>query len=292
MVLEAFSGKVLLASNSAAKRPIASLTKIATGVVAVDWAAATENDIAKVRIAVPQTATLVGGPNPLNLQPGDQLTLRDALYAAMLTSDNIAALAIADHVGRQLLASRGRTGDPVAAFVAEMNLLAKGLGMSRTRFANPHGLERPGSKAWSTAADVARLSTYAMRRNALTFIARQPTRQIAVQGAAGSRSFNLRNTNELIGETGILGLKTGTTQLAGPCLSACMERDPLVRVKPDGNKGVTPRRLIVVVLNSPDRFNRTRGLIRQGWSVYDSWIAAGAPVKNRDRELIQVPDPG
>ncbi len=291
MVVEAFSGKVLFASNSSLKRPIASLTKIATGVVAVDWAAATQRDIAKVRVTVPQTASLVGGPNPMGLQPGDQLTLRDALYAAMLASDNLAALAIADHVGGQLLASRGKTGDPVAGFVAEMNLLAKGLGMTRTRFANPHGLERPGTKAWSTAADVARLSTYAMRRNALTFIARQPDRQVTVHGPGGARGFTLRNTNELIGEPGILGLKTGTTLLAGACLSACMERDPLVRVKPDGNKGVTPRRLIVVVLNSPDRFNRARGLIRQCWSVYDAWIGAGAPVRDRDRELIHVPDP-
>ena len=291
MVVEAYSGKVLVASNASARRPIASLTMIATGVVAVDWATATGADIGSLQITVPQTVTLVGGPNPMNLQPGDRLTLRDALYSALLGSDNLAALTIADHVGRELLARRGKTGEPVVEFVAEMNRLALGLGMTQTRFANPHGIERSGAKAYSTAADVARLSIYAMRRNALSFIVRQPERQIAVAGPAGKRSYHLRNSNELIGEAGILGVKTGTAAAAGPCVAVCMERDPLVRQKPDGSKGATPRRLMVVVLNNPERFSRARDLIRQGWAVYDPWLAEGAPVQDRRREMLSVPDP-
>jgi serine-type D-Ala-D-Ala carboxypeptidase (penicillin-binding protein 5/6) len=291
MVMEAHSGKVLVASNASAKRPIASLTKIATGAVAVDWATAAGVDLGTLQITVPQTVTLVGGPNPMNLQPGDRLSMRDALYSALLGSDNLAALTIADHVGRELVTRRGKNADPVAEFVGEMNRLAKALGMTQTRFANPHGLERPGAKAYSTAADVARLSVYAMRRNAFNFIVRQPNRQIRLQGAGGSRTFQVRNSNELIGEPGILGVKTGTTAAAGACLSVCMDRDPLIRQKPDGSKGVTPRRLIVVVLNNPDRFNRARGLIRQGWGVYDSWLAAGAPVQDKRREMISVPTP-
>jgi D-alanyl-D-alanine carboxypeptidase (penicillin-binding protein 5/6) len=291
MVLEAYSGKVLVASNASAKRPIASLTKIATGAVAVDWATATGADLGTLQITVPQTVTLVGGPNPMNLQPGDRLSMRDALYSALLGSDNLAALTIADHVGREILTRRGRNEDPVAAFVGEMNQLAKALGMTQTRFANPHGLERPGAKAFSTAADVARLSIYAMRRNAFNFIVRQKDRQVVVTGAAGKRGFRVKNTNELVGEPGILGLKTGTTNAAGPCVSVCMDREPLVRQKPDGSKGATPRRLIVVVLNNPDRFNRARSLIHQGWAVYDPWLESGALVQNREREILNVPNP-
>ena len=290
MVVEAYSGKVLVASNSSVKRPVASLTKIATACVVVDWAAATNTDLAQTLLTVPQTATLLGGPNPLNLLPGDQMTLRDALYAALIASDNLAALALADHVGRALLVTRRRGGDPVAAFIAEMNKLAKAVGMASTRFVNAHGLESPRAQGFSTAADMARLSIYAMRRNAFNFIVRQPTRQIQVTDGAGvARSYLLRNSNELIGEAGILGIKTGTTTAAGPCLATCMDRDPLVRIKPDGTKGATPRRLIVIVLNSPDRFNRTRGLIQQGWAVYDPWLAAGAPVKDRRREFLTLP---
>jgi hypothetical protein len=70
-----------------------------------------------------------------------------------------------------------------------------------------------------------------------------------------------------------------------------MDREPLVRNKPDGTKGATPRRMIVVVLNNPDRFNRARSLVQQGWSIYDPWLAAGAPVQNREREILSVPAP-
>ena len=198
----------------------------------------------------------------------------------MLGSDNLAALSNADHVGRDILARRGKNGDPVAAFVAEMGKLADAIGMNQTNFVNPHGLDIRNNKGYSTAADIARLSIYAMRRNAITFIARQPSRVVTVSGPGGDRKYTVRNTNELIGEQGILGLKTGTTNAAGPCVSICMDREPLVRTKPDGTKGATPRRMIVVVLNNPDRFNRARSLVQQGWSIYDPWLAAGAPVQN------------
>lgn len=293
MVVEAHSGRILIANNAAARRPVASLVKIATAVVAVDWATATDTNPGIAKLTVPQTAALVGGPNPMNLQPGDRLTLRDALYSALLGSDNLAALSVADHVGRELLARRGRGGDPVAEFVGEMNRLARALGMTQTRFGNPHGLDRQGVRQHSTAADMARLSIYAMRRNAFNYMVRQPERNVSVTNLSGeTRSYRVRNTNELIGQKGILGVKTGTTAAAGPCLVVCMDRDPLVRERPDGTRGATPRRLIVVVLNNPDRFNRARGLLSQGWAVYDSWLAAGAPFGDRRREFLSVPDPG
>ena len=290
MVVEAYSGKVLIATNAGVKRPIASLTKIATASVAVDWATATGTDLGAM-ITVPQTISIVGGPNPMNLQPGDQLTLRDALYSALLGSDNLAALTLADHVGREISRRRGGNDDPVAIFVGEMNQLARAVGATSTRFANPHGLDRPGAKQFSTAADVARLSIYAMRRNPITFITSKQNRQVSVVSAGVKRNFNLTNTNDLAGEIGILGVKTGTTAAAGPCVSVCMDRDPLVRQKPDGTKGATPRRLIVVVLNNSDRFNRARSLLRQGWSIYDQWLAGGALIQNKDREILTVPQP-
>lgn len=291
MVLEAWSGKVLIASNATAKRPIASLTKIATGAIVVDWANATGTDLGTSMLTVPESINQIGGPNPMKLQPGDRISLRDALYSALLGSDNLAAHALADHVGRDFLSRRGGSGDPVGAFVGEMNKLAKALGMSSTRYVNPHGLDLPGPQGFSTAADVARISVYAMRRNAFSFIVRQKDRRVTVNGVTGSRSYTVKTTNELIGQEGILGVKTGTTAAAGPCVSVCMERDPLVRQKPDGSKGVTPRRVIAVVLNNPDRFGRARSLISQGWGIYDPWLASGAPVQDPKRELIKVEDP-
>ncbi len=292
LVMEAHSGKVLVASNSSQKRPIASLTKIATGAVAVDWAVAAGVDLNKHIITVPQTVTRVGGPNPMALKPGDQLSLRDALYSALLGSDNLAALTIADHVGRQLLATRGKSGDPVEEFVDEMNRLAKGLGMRHTKFGNPHGLDRKGVKAYSTAADVARMSVHAMRQNPFNFIVRQPSRSVKVMGVEKTRSFTVRNTNKLIDEDeGILGVKTGTTRASGPCVAICSDREPIIKKQENGDKHAIPRRLIVVVLDHPDRFARAKALIKQGWKSHDAWVASGAPVTNEKRELIKVPKP-
>lgn len=291
IVLEAYSGKILVASNANAKLPIASLTKIATGTIAIDWANNRGLDIAKIAITIPNPPPELTTPSPLNLRPGDTLTMRDALYAALLASDNVAAHAIAHHVGSEILNIRNKNTEPATEFVAEMNRLAKGLFMSKTRFGNPHGLEYKGLKAYSTAADIARLSVYAMRKNAFNYIVRQPERQISVTTASGPRSYLIKNTNELIHTPDVLGVKTGTSAAAGPCLSVCMDKAPLIRTKPDGTKGATPRRLFVVTLNDPDRFNHTRSLLDAGWARYDSWLALGAPVKDKEVEIIKVTDP-
>ena len=289
MVVEAYSGKVLSAENATQRYPVASLTKMATATVAVDWAKATNTDIATHMIRVPAFVSQLGVTSSLKLAPGDSLTLRDALYASLLSSDNIAALTIANDIGSRILAHRGRNGDPVLTFVAEMNQLAKSILAGNTTFVNVHGLENGPKPGLSTAADMARFSIHAMRRNAITFIVRQKTREVTVSGPAGQRKYTLTNTNELLGDPGVIGIKTGTTAAAGQCLATCMDRDPVVRTKPDGTKGVTPRRLIIVVLNSPDRFARTRKLIRDGWAFYDPWLAAGAPVKDRKREFLATP---
>jgi D-alanyl-D-alanine carboxypeptidase (penicillin-binding protein 5/6) len=287
IVVEAYSGKVLSASNATTKRSVASLTKIATAIVAVDWSTATQADLGTTMIRIPESASLLGESTSLGLKVGDTMSLRDALYACMLRSDNYAALAIAHHVGTDILTRRGKGGDAVLAFVEEMNKLAKFVLAKNTRFTNPHGLDLEAKPGYSTAADVARFSIHAMRRNPITFITRQQSREIKINGVAKT----ITNTNELAGETGILGIKTGSTQKAGPCLATCMDLDPIVRIKADGNKGVTPRRLIVVVLNSPDRFNRSRKLIRDGWAHYDAWFAAGAKVENPKHELLATPPP-
>lgn len=290
MVVEAHSGKVLIGRNTTVQRPIASLTKIATGVLVVDWAEAAGVKLDALQVTVPASVQMLGGSNPMQLQPGDRLSALDALFSAMLGSDNAAAQTLADHVGREFLLRKGRSGDPVAAFVGEMNHLAEALGMRKTKFVNPHGLEAPGKVGLSTAADVAKLSIYAMRRPGMTFVTRQKTRHVVVEGVAGKREFNVNNTNELVSDT-IIGIKTGTTAAAGECLAISSEREPLKRTKPDGSMGVTPRRLIVVLLNSQDRFERAKGLIGAGWQAYDGWVAGGAQINDRDREILPVPDP-
>ncbi|MFT3991767.1 MAG: hypothetical protein QM680_10210 [Luteolibacter sp.] len=222
----------------------------------------------------------------MNLQPGDTLTLMDALRSTLLGSDNFAALTIAHHVGSEIQRRRGGSGDPVMAFVGEMNHLSEAIGMTSTRFTNPLGLDLNKNSGYSTAADIARLSAYAMRKNAINYMVSQKQQAVKVNG--GQRKYTVKNGNDLTGVMGINGLKAGNSAAAGPCLSVTVDRDPVIRKKADGSKGVTPRRLIVVVLNNPDRYSRAQGLVNRGWSEYDAWLGAGAPVQDRKREILSM----
>lgn len=288
LVMEAHTGRVLLAASPEQKRPVASLTKVATAKVVLDWAKASGTSLATQAI-VPQSAFAFGGANPLGLRAGDKVALRDAIYSALLGSDNIAAHTLADFVGRQLLARRQRTGDPQRAFVSEMNNLAKSLGMRRTRFANAHGLELPSQRGYSTASDMARLCVYAMRDTGFAFYVKQKSRTVAVHSINGVRRFKVANTNKLLGVNGINGIKTGLTTAAGQCLAVNSHRKPLVKKLGDGKSQIRHRDLVVVVLGSADRFGRTRQLVTQAWPIYDNWAAQGYPVSKKGKELIVVP---
>jgi len=84
MVVEAHSGRILIGTESGRKRPVASLTKIATTLVALDWAKAAGVEPVDVTALVPGSAAVLGGPNAMQLATGEQLSLRDALFSAML----------------------------------------------------------------------------------------------------------------------------------------------------------------------------------------------------------------
>ena len=287
--MEAHSGKVLLAANSEEKRPVASITKVATAKVALDWAARSQTSTSTL-ITVPQQALAFGGANPMNLKPGDRLALRDAIYSALLGSDNIAAYTLAYNVGTSILAQRRSGGDPVAAFVKEMNSLASAIGMKRTKFTNPHGLETSSKSGYSTAADIARLSVHVMRDVAFVFYVKQKSREIKVVGMDGrSTAFKVNNTNTLLGKMGINGIKTGFTTAAGQCITVNAHRSALVNKMANNQTQIRNRDLIVVVLGSVDRMARAQQLIKEAWPLYDGWAAAGFQVSPKGSELITVP---
>jgi len=289
LVMEAHSGRVLLAVDPEKKRPVASLTKIATSKVVLDWAKVSQTGLSAMA-SVPQSALTFGAPNPMGLRAGDRISLRDALYSARLGSDNIAAQTLSDHVGRALLARRQHNGDPQKVFVSEMNKLAKALGMRRTRFSTAHGLDLPGKKGYSTASDMARLSVHAMRDIGFTFYVKQKSRTITVIGIDGrKRSFKVANTNPLLGNMGINGIKTGLTTAAGQCIAVNAHRSQIVKKISATRSQVRKRDLVVVVLGSTDRIGRAKQLITQAWPLYDQWAAAGYQVSPKGKELIVVP---
>lgn len=289
LVMEANSARVLLASNSEQKRPVAGLTKIASAKVVLDWAKISKTSLTTM-VVVPDDALTFGGANPMGLRPGDRLSIRDAIYSSMLGSDDTSMLTLADHVGRALLVRRQHQGDPQKTFVNEMNQLAKALGMKRTRFRSVHGSDLKGRKGYSTAADIARLSVYVMRDTGFTFYVKQTSRKISVMTMLGqNRSYTVGNTNQLLGQMGISGIKTGLSATSGQCLAVNSHRPPLVTKLGDGRARIRKRDLVVVVLGSADRFGQTKRLVDQGWAAYEQWGATGYAVSEQKREYLVVP---
>src|SRR5207247_4023461 len=148
------------------KLQVGSLTKIATASVVLDWAERKSGDLNQV-VTIPQEAFVGISENSIGFQPGDSITLRDLLYAALVQSDNIAAYTLAYHVGSQLgsllPSDVGSKFTPVDAFVAQMNALAKPLKLGRTRCVNRHGIDcKVKPVTYSTAEDMARLTRYVM----------------------------------------------------------------------------------------------------------------------------------
>ena len=130
-------------------------------------------------------------------QTASARTRRRGLLALLLPSaDNMAWILARWDAGSQ------------AAFVARMNAAARRLGMTDTNYTDPSGLD---PSTVSTAADQVRLGMAAMRVPALAAIAAKPAAAVPVAGV-------VRNYNTLLGQDGIVGLKTGSTQAAGGCV--------------------------------------------------------------------------
>ena len=278
VIADSTSGFVLDSSNAKRELQIGSITKIATAMVVLDWAKAHGEDLGQ-SATVPETAGTLNSPNSIGLRPGDSISLRDAFYAALLQSDNESAETLAAHVGRRLGAGKSDR-EAVVFFVAQMNALARKLGMRNTRFLNPHGLDDLEKKLpYSTAGDVALLTNYALSQTGFSFYTSQRERKISWKTATGeSPSYLLKNTNELLGADGVDGVKTGTTRKAGACVVISAAKPPDSKQVGDQHI-IVPRRLTVVVLGAPSRFTTAKSLLARGWSLLDQWARAGRPTK-------------
>lgn len=199
VLMDAESGRVLLAHGETEEKPIASTTKIMTALLALRSSSLTDS----VRV---KREHLREGSS-MYLAEGETLTMEALLYGLMLPSGNDAAECIADYCG-----------PGTARFVRRMNETAAALGMTHTAFANPSGLDEAGH--YSCALDMARLMACAMREPGFAQIVSTKT------VTAGTRTMT--NHNKLLGVTdGCIGGKTGYTGAAGRTLVTCAERDGL-----------------------------------------------------------------
>ena len=278
IIVDAQTGFVLQEHESKQKRQIGSLTKIATAMVVLDWAEHRGGDLNQT-VVIPPSAFIGTLENNVGFEAGDEIPLRELLYAALVQSDNVSAYTLASYVGSIIQGpvspEQKSKVTAIDVFVTQMNALAKQLKMERTRFVNPHGVDQNVKPLpYSTAEDLARLTQYALTKASFRFYVSQKERQISFHHAGKERRYLLRNTNELLGTQGIDGVKTGRTARAGECLvlSAVLESEI---VKEGQGVRIFPRRIIVVLLASTSRFAEGAQLVAQGWQLYDQWAAGG-----------------
>jgi D-alanyl-D-alanine carboxypeptidase len=204
IVFDATDGVVLGSRNADEQRPMASTTKMMTALLAI------EQSDRETLVTVSDRAADVGEAE-IGLTAGEQLPMGGLIDTMIVRSANDAAVAVAEAVG----------GD-VETFVELMNLRAAELGLTRTQFVNPHGLDAEGHV--STARDLLRLGLAAMANP--DFRRAAGLTEVSLPPAPDGTPRVATATNHLL-ETydGAIGVKTGFTFQAGLVLVAAAERD-------------------------------------------------------------------
>jgi D-alanyl-D-alanine carboxypeptidase (penicillin-binding protein 5/6) len=206
---------VIAELNADQERAVASITKIMTGLLAV------ENSFPAEPVTISERAAATG-EKEIDLVAGETLEM-DALFKAlMIHSANDAATAIAEHISGS-----------VEEFVTTMNQRADELGLTHTSFANPHGLDAPGN--YSSARDLLELSRVAMADPDFAEVVRART-LVFPTAPDGTQRLGSSTNLMLWWYQGTLGVKTGFTSQALLTFVAAAERDG--------------RRLYAVVLGS------------------------------------------
>jgi D-alanyl-D-alanine endopeptidase (penicillin-binding protein 7) len=221
LVIDQDTHEVLFRKNDHAVLPIASLTKLMTGLVISE----AHLPMAEM-IAITQADVDTEKGSSSRLAVGTVLSRGDLLHLALMSSENRAAHAL------------GRTfPGGLDTFVARMNARAQALGMSDTRYVEPTGLS---SRNQSSANDLAVLVGAAYKEPVLRELSTSPGREIEV----GSRTLQYNNTNRLVkSPQWDIGLqKTGYISEAGQCLVMQAQ--------------VAGRKLIMVFLDSAGKLSR------------------------------------
>ena len=225
------TGEVLWRHNPERARPIASLTKMMTALVAVDELKASD----KARIT--KSVLAYSGSGVGVLPRGKRVKVETLLYGLMLPSGNDAARALAF-----------RASGSLSGYVRLMNQKAGAMGLRCTRFGSIEGLS---DKNRSCPADLAVIARKVLDTPRLARIVR--TRQAVLPFPIKGGRVHLYNNNPLLrqGYAGTIGVKTGYTDPAGRCLVAAARRN-----------GV---RLGAILLNSPDPGRQARQLLNRGF---------------------------
>ena len=205
VALDVDKNEILLAHNETDKRPIASLTKMMTGLLT------SEAGNLWHPVTVSETAADVE-PNKDGLIIGNRYPRGILLYSAMLGSNNDAAAALGEDLG----------GGNYQRYYRMMNKRARELGMVHTHYASSSGLNDAAN--WSTARDQAILLARALGNP--TFAQAIGTWRHVVRWPDTGKRKTYENHNDMLRTyPGTIGGKTGFTTLAGGCLAVAVKRN-------------------------------------------------------------------
>ncbi|MCL2512342.1 MAG: D-alanyl-D-alanine carboxypeptidase [Oscillospiraceae bacterium] len=240
LLMEASTGRVLMAMNENDRLSPASVTKIMSMLLVCEAIGSGKISLADRVPATPEAVSK--GGSQIWLEVGEEMTVEELLKAVAVYSANDACTLLGEYIAGS-----------DEGFTAMMNGRAKELGMNSTNFENCTGLDDTAPNHLTSAYDIALMSRELLKH---PFIIKYTT--IWMDSLRGGKT-ELVNTNKLVRfYNGITGLKTGTTNKAGCCLSATAERNGLS--------------LISVVLgsdSSDDRFNGAKAMLDWGFANYE-----------------------
>lgn len=241
VLMDQTTGKVLMKMNEHEKLYPASVTKIMSMLLVME--AIDSNKIRLTDIVTTSPVAASKGGSQIWLKEGETMSVDELLRATAVYSANDACTALGEYVAGS-----------DEAFVVMMNERAAQLGMKNTHFENCTGLDDETENHLTTAYDIALMSRELMKHELI-----KEYTTIWMDSLRDGKT-ELVNTNKLIRfYNGATGLKTGTTNKAGCCVSATATRD-----------GTS---LVAVVMgseNSSDRFEGAKAMLNWGFANYSS----------------------
>lgn len=229
IVMDNSSKVIIYAKNPGLRFSPASTTKLMTALTALSYFKPTDVLTIKSDGIVPIIIGFV---------PGQKVTFLNLLKGMLIPSGNDAAIAI----------SQNYPGGE-NAFIAKMNQNAKKFRLYNTHFGDPVGLT--DDQTYTTVVDLARLASMAIANPIIAQIVN--TSYTTIQTVDGRNVYPLKTTNDLLGQYGINGIKTGTTEEAWEVFVSSLVRNN--------------HTFIIIVMRSNDRFADTKALIN---SVVDN----------------------
>jgi D-alanyl-D-alanine carboxypeptidase (penicillin-binding protein 5/6) len=272
LLIERSSDRILFEKNAYKKMYPASTTKILTAIVVLENTNLTDT----ATVSKNALETIPNGYVTCNLQIGEELSIKDLMYALMVKSANDAAVVLAEHVGGS-----------VEGFSDMMNEKAKEIGCKNTHFVNPNGIHN--NNHYTTAYDLYLMADYALsfeHTNEFREFVSKTSYTLPATNMYPAEDRSFTTTNELIKINNndridnyyyknALGIKTGHTSQAGYCLVSSSNRDDLefISVILDGgfdSKGLSERSTETIKLFDFGYDNFTLTKIKEANNIIDT----------------------